>query len=299
MKTHILLLTAALMAAFGIVVAVASVAARFKGTSARPLVIRYLSWFLMIPPVLLPLLYSRQLFQAVILLLSLQCIREFGRATGLWQDRAAMRQCYLLTLCVYLPLFAGWYRLYQLGPLVAMAILLVTPIFRGRYEHMLQKVSLSILGVLYFGWFLSHLAYLRDFEYGVPAAFWLLTLVACGDAFGYLWGKWLGRHKLTPRISPNKTVEGALCAILCVMLVGFLLRGFLPDMSVALVMLLAMLVAVLGICGDLVISFIKRDVGVKDMGVAIPGHGGILDRCDSLILTAPAYFHLVRCFHGY
>jgi len=291
---HILWLTACIMAAFGLAVLVSSVAARMHGRSPRVMVTRYLMWFLLIPPILLPLVYSRPLFQAVVLLLSLQCIREFTRVTGLWSDRLVVRLCYLLTVALYVPIFAGWYGAHQAGPIWAVAVLLLLPIARRRYKHMLQKVSLSILAVLYFGWFLSHLAYLRNLEHGVACAFYLIVLVASCDGFGYLWGSWLGRHKLIPRISPNKTLEGAALGLGSVVVVGCLLGYLLPDFGRLPVALLATLVAVLAICGDLVVSFIKRDLHVKDMGRAIPQHGGVLDRCDSLILASPAFFHAVR-----
>jgi len=292
---RVLLLTAGAMVFFGAIVLAAGIVTWRRGRSPRSMVTKYVAWFLIIPPVVLPLVYSRLAFQVVVMLLSLQCLREFGRVTGLWVDRGVMRLCYLLTAGMYVPIFAGWYDLHQAGPLLALGVLMIVPILRGQYEQMLQKVSLSILGVLYFGWFLSHLAYMRNLAGGISAVFFLMILAVCNDAFGYLWGKWLGRHKLSPRISPNKTVEGAVFAAVSVVAAGYFLRWLLPEANRFEVLLLAAMVVVLGVLGDLVISFIKRDVGVKDMGGAIRGHGGVLDRCDSLILTAPAFFHVVRC----
>ncbi|HUT59016.1 MAG TPA: phosphatidate cytidylyltransferase [Phycisphaerae bacterium] len=290
----ILGLTAAILGGFGLVVLVGAIAARARGASPRSMVRKYLAWFLITPPILLPLVYSRVLFQVVILLVSLQCIREYARVTGLWSDRGVVRLCYALTLAMYVPIFAGWYGAHQAGPVLAVALLMLVPIVRGRYEHMLQTVSLSILAVVYFGWFMSHLAYLPNLRHGVAWAFYLIVLVVCNDALGYLWGTWLGRHKLIPRISPNKTIEGAALGAASVLAVGWLVRGLLPAGGTALALGLAAMIAALGTCGDLAVSFIKRDVRVKDTGAAIPGHGGVLDRCDSLMLAAPVFFHAVR-----
>lgn len=298
LSKRLLWLTGCILFGFGLVVLVGVVAARIQRRSARPLLTKYLAWFLLIPPILLPLIYSRTLFQLVLMLVSLQCIREFSRAAGLWTDRRLVWLCYLLTAGVYVPAFTGMYHLHLASPLATVALLLLVPVVRGHYEDMLQKVCLSILAVLYFGWFLAHLAFLRNVPYGASYAFYLLVLVGANDGFGYLWGKCLGRRSLTPRISPNKTVEGAVFGALSVLGLGYLIHGFLPGISTPAAMLMAALASVLGICGDLVVSFIKRDLAIKDMGGAIPGHGGLLDRCDSLILTAPAFFHVVRCFHA-
>jgi len=295
---RVLVLTGGILGAFGLVVAAVAAVARLTGRDPAGIVKRYLAWGLILPPVLLPLIVSRTLFQIVVALLSLQCLREFARATGLWTDRWMTALAYGLTAAMYVPIFAGRPELHQAAPLAAVGVLVLAPIVRGRYEHMLQKVSLTALGVLYFGWFLSHLALLRDFEEGIAYVFYLMVLVECNDAFGYLWGRCLGRRKLAPRISPNKTVEGAVGGIVSVVGVAVVLRHLLPAVGGAAMVLLGGLVAVLGLCGDLVVSVIKRDLRVKDMGAAIPGHGGVLDRCDSMILAAPVVFHVMRYAHA-
>jgi phosphatidate cytidylyltransferase len=295
---HVLLLTACLMAVFGALVLAGAVVAKARRRSASHMVTAYLAWFVLLPPIVLPLAYSRALFQVVVLLLSLQCIREFSRVTGLWTDRGLVRLCFVATLGIYLPLLAGWHTAHQLAPMLAVGVLVLLPIARARYEHMLQKISLSVLAVLYFGWFLSHLACLRSLDHGVAWAFYLLVLVECNDALGYLWGRWLGRRKLIPRISPNKTVEGAALATATVVAIAYLLRGLLPNVGAVAALLLGLLASVCGTCGDLVVSVIKRDLDVKDTGSVIPGHGGVLDRCDSLILSAPVFFQVVRYVHA-
>ena len=183
---RLLWVTAGIMAGFAAPVVVGAVAAARTGGPPRRILAKYLTWFLIISPIVLPLAFSGVLFQGVVLLLSLQCVREFARATGLSRDRPAAAACYVLTAAVYACVLAGW------------------------------------------------------------------------D----------GAHRAA------------------------------PAWVVAALLLLAALVAVLGSCGDLVVSVIKRDVGVKDMGRALPGHGGVLDRCDSLILAAPAFFHVVRWLTG-
>jgi len=286
------------MAGFGPIVLATGLVGRAKGRRLRDPLIKYLAWFIIIPPILIPMVYSPLAFHVVVCLLSMQCFREYSRVCGLWEDRRLMILSYVLIAAIYVSLAGGILPLYDLMPLCATIVLLIVPLKRNEYEHMLQKVCLALLGVLCFGWFLSHLAYLRMTPTGLATVFFLIVLLECNDACGYLWGSLFGKHKLISRISPNKTVEGAVGGILSVLIIAHLMRKFAPFDNTGAILLVATLVAILGICGDLIVSFIKRDLGVKDMGSVIPGHGGVLDRVDSLILSAPIFFYVLRYCHG-
>jgi phosphatidate cytidylyltransferase len=122
--------------------------------------------------------------------------------------------------------------------------------------------------------------------------------VEINDIAAFTCGKIFGKHKLRENISPNKTVEGALGAILVSLAIPFLLSFSFPHFAVWHLALIGLVVGVGGQLGDLVISYIKRDIGIKDMGVVIKGHGGILDRVDSMIFVAPIFFHIIRWIHG-
>jgi phosphatidate cytidylyltransferase len=294
---QILTLLGIILGGFGIIVAVVSIVFKFMGKNAKSIWIKYLSWFILIPPILIPLLYSRVAYQMVILGLSFWCFREFSHSTGLWKDKRLIWISYTAIAVIYYPVLINWYGLYQAVPIYAIALLLIIPIMRGNYEHMIQKTCLSVLGVAYFGWFFSHLGFLRNYSHGVYYIFFLMVLVESNDVFAYLWGSLIGRHKLIPRISPNKTVEGAVGALISVIVLALAMRFIVPMISTLHIILLGMMISVFGMCGDLVISFIKRDLGIKDMGTVIPGHGGILDRFDSILFVAPLYFHFIRFFY--
>src|SRR5690606_16460182 len=129
-----------------------------------------------------------------------------------------------------------------------------------------------------------------------------IVCVQLNDIFAFICGKTFGRRKLAPNTSPGKTIGGAVGAtVLTVSLVGVLsyagLRGT-PLGGPAHALAIGLIIAIGGILGDLTLSSIKRDIGIKDMSAAIPGHGGILDRCNSLLLVAPAMFHYVAYFRG-
>ncbi len=149
---------------------------------------------------------------------------------------------------------------------------------------------------------LSHLHFDRDgfffYEKNGTVEFlllWLIVVVELSDVLQFCWGKALGRHKIIPSVSPNKTWEGFLGGIGSVALVAIPLR-FLTPFSAGEAAGIAVLVGVAGFAGGAVMSAVKRDFGVKDFGKALPGHGGVLDRVDSLCYAAPVFFHVVRFF---
>ena len=157
------------------------------------------------------------------------------------------------------------------------------------------SVESTLLGVVYIGWaFGHHLILLREISgAGKGLIFFLLVTVWLGDTAAYLFGKRFGRHKLRPTISPGKTIEGTIAGIVFGTLGGLgVWSFFLQDiMSLPHTLILGVLLGVVGQVSDLSESVIKRSADVKDSGQLIPGHGGLLDRCDSLIFSAPALYY--------
>jgi len=121
-------------------------------------------------------------------------------------------------------------------------------------------------------------------------------VVQLSDVFQYVWGKLIGRTKIAPTLSPSKTVEGAVGGIATATLVGVALSWMTPFTLLESAGL-SLVITLLGFLGGLVLSAIKRDRGVKDWGHLIPGHGGFIDRMDSVLFSAPVFFHLVRFWY--
>jgi len=156
----------------------------------------------------------------------------------------------------------------------------------------LTDAAVGLLGILYVGWLLGHLILLRNLEQGEYLIFFLFLVTWAGDTGAYYAGKGFGRHRLSPRISPNKTVEGAVGGWAASVLVAYLARQwFLPLISVPDSLILGGLLGIVGQMGDLTESMFKRGAGVKDSGHFLPGHGGVLDKLDSLIFTAPVFYY--------
>ena len=176
-------------------------------------------------------------------------------------------------------------------------------IFRAKVDGELITVTLKLTGILTIGWVLGyHLILLRNVEsIGMPLIFLLCGTVWCSDTGAYLIGRAFGKHKLGTPVSPRKTVEGTIGGLVVGTLIstvlgGILLKGTLPWVNAAFI---GLLLSVLGQLGDLSASLMKRTAGVKDSGDIIPGHGGFIDRCDSLIFSTPAlyyYWELTRHF---
>lgn len=176
--------------------------------------------------------------------------------------------------------------------LAAFLYFCITP--KTTLEGIASKIALTVLGVFYLGTFGALIGLLRDKPYGVFWIFALLGMTWMNDTSAYFFGHKFGRHKLAPMISPGKTVEGFLGGYLGT-LAGFLAFWFLlpNDLPLGKGLALTVLVGVFGPIGDLCESLIKRSFHVKDSGNIIPGHGGMLDRIDALLFTAPVVYFFV------
>ncbi len=159
--------------------------------------------------------------------------------------------------------------------------------------------SRASFGLLYVGFLGAHLLLLRNLPEGNS---WLLVLsgiTAGSDSGAYYCGRACGRHKLSPLISPKKTIEGAVGGLVVGMGVAALLAQFLFDtVSWSFLLPVALLLGIVGICGDLTESVIKRATGTKDSGTLLAGHGGILDRADSILFAAPILYYLLLVLGG-
>jgi phosphatidate cytidylyltransferase len=168
----------------------------------------------------------------------------------------------------------------------------------GDLAGAIQRLGLTVLGVLYVGFFTAHAVVLHGRGSGWRWVLFTIFVAMGSDSGGYFAGRAFGRHRLAPRISPAKTVEGALGAVVGAMLVAGVCRlVFFPQVGRAEGLVLATVVSLLAQLGDLGESALKRAFGAKDSGWIIPGHGGILDRLDSLVFPvvfASYYAAIVR-----
>lgn len=264
--------------------------------------LRCRSWVLLSMLIIAPILLGAAWVILAVGLLSLLCYQEFARATGLFRHRLLSALVALGILAVTFAVFDHWYGFFvALAPLTIILIAAVA-IVKDQPRGYIQRVALAVFAFLYLGFCLGHIGYFANDANFRPILAWLLISVELNDIFAYVSGRLTGRRKLCPNTSPNKTVGGALGALLITTIVAaaiahFVFYGQPVDKALHLIALGA-IISLCGQFGDLLISSIKRDLGIKDMGVTIPGHGGVLDRFDSLILVGPAVFHYVGYLQG-
>lgn len=156
-----------------------------------------------------------------------------------------------------------------------------------------EEISNTLFGALYIAFLLSYLICIRKDEAGRELIFMLFLIIWLGDTLAYYIGTAVGKHPLAPSISPKKSIEGAIGGLLG-SLGGALLAHywFLPSISIANCIILSLITGIAGQIGDLCESMLKRNLKVKDSGSIIPGHGGLLDRLDSILFSAPVFFYL-------
>jgi phosphatidate cytidylyltransferase len=265
----------------------------------------YCSWLIMIPLVLVCVFLGRLTTIALFTLLAILAFKEYARATGLYRNWSMTGVVYLGILGVgvfsamYDPRLGnpGWYGMFMVWPVYVIALILLIPIIRNQTQGQLQAIALALLGFIYIGWMFGHIAFLANSKYAYGYLFYLIFAVELNDVAAYTFGKTFGRHPLRSNISPKKTWEGSLGAMAVSMVLPWLLWFSFPHFTARDLILSGLIVGIAGQLGDLSMSVIKRDLGIKDMGALISGHGGILDRIDSLIYVAPLFFHMVRYFH--
>jgi phosphatidate cytidylyltransferase len=237
-------------------------------------------------------------------LISFLALREFVTlAPTRPGDHRALFWCFFVaTPLEYFLIWIGWYGLFSiLIPVYITIFVAIRTVLAGDTERFLERTATTQWGLMICVYFVSHvpaLLMLRIPGYEQQNAaliFFLVLVVQLSDVLQYVWGKSFGRRRIAPSISPNKTWEGFTGGILSATAVGTAIWWATPF-SPLQAAVMAFVITVMGFSGGLIMSAIKRDRGIKDYGSLIEGHGGMLDRIDSLCFAAPVFFHMTRFF---
>ncbi len=258
------------------------------------------SWWLMATVFVGATLTNEKISYVAIGLLSFMAFRELYSALGFRDaDRRAIFWAIIAVPCQYYLAFIGWYGAFIIFiPIVMFLFLPLRLVLKGETKGIIHSMATLQWTLMLTVFGISHLAYLislpdiKGFDSGGRGLLlFLVFLTEINDVMQFTWGKLLGRHKIIPKISPNKTWEGFIGGMISTTAIGYFLV-FLTPFTTEQVLFVSFMIAFSGFVGDIVMSSIKRDIGIKDMGSSIPGHGGLLDRIDSLAYTAPVFFHL-------
>ncbi len=243
---------------------------------------------------------------ALFAMISLLALREFLSLAPMAASdhRAMVWTFFIVTPLQYVLIAMHWYGFWSI--FIPVYVFLFIPTLNamvGDAERFLERTATLQWGLMVCVYCVSYapaLLWLRIPEYrneNAKLLMFAVLVVQLSDFLQYLFGRWLGRHKMAPVISPNKTWEGFAGGVLGSAAVGASLWWATPFSPIG-AGVAALLLAVLGVAGGLTMSAIKRDRGLKDFGSLLPGHGGILDRIDSVCFSVPVFFHVVRFFYA-
>lgn len=232
------------------------------------------------------IIYGRWPFMAFAALVALIALHEFYNMIRPYRPNLLVGYVVSVGLIVG-AYFAGFIGM--VGVLAAAMALVVIWAMGGTHgDHLTARISVTVFGVIWIALGLVYLVLLRGLDHGMELVLLVVGCTWLNDTFAYAFGRLIGRHRLAPRVSPKKTVEGAIGGLAGAVLFAVGVKIYSPWLPWREAVILGLIVGVTGQCGDLLESAVKRDLRVKDSGTLLPGHGGVLDRFDSLLLAGMA-----------
>jgi len=264
---------------------------------------RVRTWWVMVAVFSTAMVLSRTISLAFFAFLSFLALKEyFSLIPTRRADRRVLFWAYLAIPIQYYWVYLGRYGMFIIFiPVYCFLFLPARMLIIGETEGFLRAAGMVHWGLMTMVFSLSHAAFLLTLHDGAGhghlagpgLVLYLVALTELNDIAQFLWGKSLGRHKIVPEVSPNKTWEGFLGGLATTTLLAAIFGPALTPMSRPQALLSGLILSAGGFFGDINLSALKRDLGVKDSGTFLPGHGGVLDRVDSLTFTAPLFFHFI------
>ncbi|MGB5918714.1 phosphatidate cytidylyltransferase [Arcobacter sp.] len=263
--------------------------------------LRIQSWWWMIGIVFISLSISQKTAIFFFAFLSFLALKEFVSIVPIRHvDRRAIFWVYLSIPLQYYWVSIGWYGMFIIFiPVYLFLFIPIRLILIGETDGFIKSSSTIHWSAMLTVFSISHIAYLlvlpvqNNFAGAIGIVLFLLFMTQLNDVSQYVFGKLFGKHKIIPKISPNKTWEGFIGGFVTITIVSGFIAPLLTPLNMFYGFIAGLIISIGGFFGDLIISSVKRDIKIKDTGTLIPGHGGILDRLDSLLYTAPLFFHFL------
>ena len=265
---------------------------------------RIKAWWIMVAGISVAFVFGKGGVILLFAFVSFAALREYVTLTNTRRaDRWTLLGMFLIVIPVqYYLIWIEWYGLYSIFiPVYAFLLMPIIAAARGDTEHFLVRIAEVQWALMICVFATSHVPALLNLKItgyegrNVLLIAFLVVVVQLSDVLQYVWGKLIGRRKIAPALSPSKTVEGFVGGSLSATAVGAALWWMTPF-NPWQAAIMAFTITMLGFCGGLVMSAIKRDRGIKDWGHSIAGHGGFIDRLDSVVFSAPIFFHLTRYY---
>ncbi|SIS96594.1 phosphatidate cytidylyltransferase [Neptunomonas antarctica] len=274
---------------------------KYPATDYTELRQRIQSWWVMIGLLFVVLTVSKTAAVVFFGFLSFLALKEFlSIVPTRLTDRKVIFWAYLSIPFQYYWVSAGWYGMFIIFiPVYVFLFLPMCMVLKGDTKGFIRSAGIIHWATMLTVFSISHIAFLlmlpvkNELAGFVGPVLFLLFMTQFNDVCQYVWGKLLGKHKIIPKVSPNKTWEGFLGGLVTITICAGLVAPLLTPLSNLQGLMAGALIGASGFIGDVVISSVKRDLDIKDSGNFIPGHGGILDRLDSLTYTAPLFFHFL------
>jgi len=270
------------------------------------LVLRTRTWWIILGLFLGALLLNKDAAIVLFAFVSYLALKEY---LSLIPTRRADRHVFFWAY-LSIPVQYWWIHIESYGmfiifiPVYMFLFLPMYMVFKGETQGFLKAAGTLHWGLMVSVFSLSHLGFLlvlpKEGDFiagGVGLVLYLACLTELNDVAQYVWGKRFGKRKVVPVVSPNKSWAGLIGGVVTTVVLAYLLAPFLTPLSPIDSIFAGVIIGFGGFLGDVTVSAVKRDIGIKDTGTLLPGHGGILDRVDSLTFTAPLFLHFVRYFY--
>ncbi len=263
--------------------------------------LRIKSWWWMIAIVFISLTFSLETAIIFFAFLSFLALKEFLSIIQIRHvDRRAIFWVYLAIPVQYYWVSIEWYGMFIIFiPIFLFLFIPIRLVIIGETNGFINSASVIHWAAMLTVFSISHIAYLltlpiqNELAGNIGPVLFLLFMTQFNDVSQYVFGKLFGKNKIIPKVSPNKTWEGFIGGVITVTLLSGFIAPYLTSLDIFYGFMAGFIISIFGFFGDVVISSVKRDINIKDTGTLIPGHGGILDRLDSILYTAPIFFHFL------
>jgi len=233
------------------------------------------------------LAYHREIFAVVVAVAVLLGIREIVRAFGVRGTYISINFLVLASIALSYSAWNGGVAGLATATAIAIPVLLIQLLSKGP-EGFVASATATTFSLLYLPFLGGFLILLARTSNGFERVMTFVILVSCNDTFGYIVGVLIGKHPLAPKISPKKSWEGLAGSLIFTVAGGVLAFTYIMELHWWIGIIVGLMIVFTATCGDLIESAMKRDLALKDMGSLLPGHGGMLDRLDSVLISAPA-----------